>query len=40
MTLAHVAGVPLEEWLAPLAVTGSGLALVVRAAFRLLQQRS
>jgi hypothetical protein len=26
MTLAHIAGVPFEEWLAPLALTGTGVA--------------
>ncbi|MGH9025566.1 MAG: hypothetical protein ACRDWD_05520 [Acidimicrobiia bacterium] len=40
MTLAHIAGVPFEEWLAPLAATGSGIAIAVRAAFHRLRQRS
>jgi hypothetical protein len=30
--MAHLAGMPLEEWLAPLAATGSGIALAWRAA--------
>jgi hypothetical protein len=32
--VAHVAGVPFEEWITPLAMTGSGIALAVRAALR------
>jgi hypothetical protein len=34
MTLAHIVGVPFEEWFTPLAVTGSGIALALRAAVR------
>jgi hypothetical protein len=34
MTVAHIAGVPFEEWLTPLALTGSGIALALRAAVR------
>jgi hypothetical protein len=34
MTLAHIAGVPFEEWLTPLAMSGTGLALALRAAVR------
>jgi hypothetical protein len=34
MTVAHIAGVPFEEWLTPLAMTGSGIALAVRAALQ------
>lgn len=40
MTIAHIAGVPFEEWLAPLAATGSGIAIALRAAFRRLHHRS
>ena len=39
-TIAHIAGVPFEEWLAPLAVTGSGIAIALRAAFQRLHRRS
>jgi hypothetical protein len=39
MTLAHIAGVPFEEWLAPIAVTGSGVAVLVRATLRRLRLR-
>ena len=31
MTVAHIAGVPFEEWLSPLVATGSGLVLGLRA---------
>ena len=34
MTLAHVGGVPLEEWLTPLLAMGGGLAVALRAAIR------
>jgi hypothetical protein len=34
MTLAHIAGMPLEELLAPLAATGTGIAIALRAFFR------
>jgi hypothetical protein len=33
VTLAHIAGVPFEEWLSPLVATGSGLVLGLRAVF-------
>ena len=36
MTLAHVGGVPLEEWLTPLLAMGGGLAVALRAAIRRL----
>jgi hypothetical protein len=39
MMLAHLAGVPFEEWFAPLVATGSGMALGLRAAFRRLHER-
>jgi hypothetical protein len=39
MTLAHVGGVPFEEWLMPLTATGSGIALALRVAMRRLRQR-
>lgn len=34
MMVAHLAGVPFEEWLTPLATTGTGLAIALRAAMR------
>ena len=34
MTLAHIAGVPFEEWLGPLLATGTGIGFAVRAALR------
>jgi hypothetical protein len=40
MMLAHVAGMPFEEWLAPVAATGSGIALALRAAMHRLRQPS
>jgi hypothetical protein len=40
MTLAHIGGVPVEEWLAPLATTGTGIALALRAALHRLRERS
>ena len=40
MTLAHIAGVPFEEWAAPLAATGTGIVYALRAAFCRLQQRT
>ena len=40
MTIAHIAGLPFEEWLAPLAASGSALAVALRAAVRRLRQRS
>jgi hypothetical protein len=36
---AHIAGVPFEEWLAPVAAAGTGVAVALRAAFRRLHQR-
>ena len=39
MTIAHLAGVPFEEWLMPMAATGTGIAVALRAAFRRLHQR-
>jgi hypothetical protein len=32
VTLAHVAGVPVEEWLTPLLATGGGIVFALRAA--------
>ena len=40
MTLAHIAGVPFEEWAAPLAATGTGIIYALRAALARLQQRT
>jgi hypothetical protein len=39
MTIAHIAGMPFEEWLAPLAATGGGIALAVRAALSRMRHR-
>jgi len=39
MTLAHVAGVPFEEWLTPLVAMGGGITFGVRAALRRLHRR-
>jgi hypothetical protein len=40
VTLAHIGGVPFEEWFGPLAAGGSGLFLGVRAALNRLRRRS
>lgn len=34
MTLAHLAGIPLEEWIGPIAASGSGIAVAVRELLR------
>jgi hypothetical protein len=39
MTLAHLGGVPIEEWLAPLVATGGGIAIAFRATLRRLHAR-
>ncbi len=39
VTIAHIAGVPFEEWLAPLAATGSGIAVGLRATLSRVRQR-
>jgi len=39
VTIAHIAGVPIEEWLAPLAATGSGIAVGLRATLSRVRQR-
>ena len=39
MTIAHIAGLPLEELLAPLIVTGSSLVIAVRDALRRHSRR-
>ena len=39
MTIAHIAGVPFEEWAAPLAATGTGILFALRAALGRLQHR-
>jgi hypothetical protein len=40
MTLGHLAGVPIEEWLAPLVATGGGIAIALRATLRRLHPRN
>jgi hypothetical protein len=32
--LAHVVGVPVEEWLVPMLATGGGLLVALRASWR------
>ncbi len=39
MSSAHIAGVPVEEWLAPLLASGTGAAVAVRAALARLHRR-
>jgi hypothetical protein len=34
MIVAHIAGVPFEEWLGPVLAFGGSFTLAVRAAFR------
>jgi len=34
MTIAHIAGLPFEELLTPLVLTGGSIAIAVRDAFR------
>ena len=34
MTVAHLAGVPLEEWISPLLLSGGGLVMATRAMLR------
>ena len=34
MIVAHIAGMPFEEWLGPVLVYGGGIAVAVRAAVR------
>ncbi|HUP74688.1 MAG TPA: hypothetical protein VM282_16710 [Acidimicrobiales bacterium] len=34
MTIAHVAGVPFEEWISPLILSGGGIVIAARAALR------
>jgi hypothetical protein len=38
MTLAHLAGLPFEEWAVPLAATGTGFVYVLRAALGRVRQ--
>lgn len=39
MTVAHLGGIPFEEWFAPLAASSSGIVIVLRAAVYRLRQR-
>lgn len=39
MIVAHIAGVPFEEWVLPLTATGSGIALAFHAAIRRLHTK-
>ena len=38
MTLAHIAGIPFEEWVGPLATTGAGIAIALRASLRRVRR--
>jgi hypothetical protein len=38
--VAHIGGVPFEEWLAPLAAGGSGLFLALRATLNRIRRGS
>ncbi len=40
MTLAHVGGVPFEEWLFPLVATGSSVGLALRAMLHRQHRRT
>ncbi|HZR14135.1 MAG TPA: hypothetical protein VFC33_12895 [Acidimicrobiia bacterium] len=40
MILAHIAGVPFEEWMEPLVAGGSGVAIALYAALLRLRRRS
>jgi hypothetical protein len=40
MTLAHVAGVPFEEWLFPLVVAGGSVGLALRASINRMHRRT
>ena len=37
MTLAHIGGVPVEEWLFPIVAMGSACTVALRAALRRLR---
>lgn len=39
MIVAHVAGIPVEEWLVPVAASGPGLALVLGQVLRRQRRR-
>jgi hypothetical protein len=39
VTFAHIGGVPVEEWLAPLVLTGSGFIVALRASLRRGRRR-
>jgi len=38
VTVAHIAGVPFEEWVTPLLATGGSLVFGLRAAFRRVRE--
>jgi len=40
MTIAHIAGMPFEDWIAPLAATAGGIAIALRAAWTRMRHRS
>jgi hypothetical protein len=39
MILAHIAGVPFEEWVLPLTASGGGIALALHAAMLRLHSK-
>jgi hypothetical protein len=39
VTLAHIGGVPVEEWVTPLLAAGGGLVVALRASCRRLRRR-
>ncbi len=40
MILAHIGGVPFEEWVGPVLAGGSAVSLAVHAAFLRIRRRS
>lgn len=40
MMLAHIAGVPVEEWLVPVAAMGGSIVVGLRVALRRLHHRN
>ena len=38
MTVAHIVGVPVEEWIVPLAATGGGIVVALQMALRRLRR--
>jgi hypothetical protein len=40
MTIAHLAGLPFEEWISPLILSGGGMVIAARAALRRRWRRA